>query len=401
MCAVAAAGHATDGHAQCQYEVTVIQQSTDCDPLPASPTLARGINEGGQVVGAYTLCAVGGGYAFLWDGQINTLLGGASALDINDAGLIVGSMNVSGVGTRAYLYQEGQVIDLGTLPGGNFSRGRAINATSQVVGTWGNSVAGDPPLAAFVWQDGVMNDLNVQFGSSQSEALDINDQGQVTGWMGLSMVNGGQAFIWQEGQITELGHLPDATYGVGYSINEKGQVVGCERIGPFPGLGFRAFLWSDGEMIDIGLLPGFARSTAGAINDVGQIVGTGYEVGGNTNIRAAFIWQNGRMSNLNELVPSDTTVDLDVAVAINNAGQITGWGTADDTMTAAGFLLTPINQPLGDLDNDCTVGLSDFDMLIEAWGPCPGACPPSCAADLDGDCDVGIVDFLALLANWG
>ena len=37
---------------------------------------------------------------------------------------------------------------------------------------------------------------------------------------------------------------------------------------------------------------------------------------------------------------------------------------------------------------------------MDAWGPCPELCPPSCAADLDGDCQVGVVDFLILLANW-
>ena len=213
--------------------------------------------------------------------------------------------------------------------------------------------------------------------------------------MGLSIVNGGQAFIWQEGQITELGHLPDGTYSVGYSINEHGQVVGCERLGALPG-NERAFLWSDGEMTNLGLLPSFARSTAVGINDVGQVVGIGWEVGGNPNIRAAFMWQDGRMSNLNELVPPGVTIDLEVAADINNAGQITGSGTDGDS--EAGFLLTPINQPLGDLNNDCTVGLIDFEILLEAWGPCSAG--GGCLGDLDGDGVAGIIDFLILLANW-
>ncbi len=54
----------------------------------------------------------------------------------------------------------------------------------------------------------------------------------------------------------------------------------------------------------------------------------------------------------------------------------------------------------GDLDGDGLVGITDFLLLLAAWGPCPEPCPPSCAADLDGDCTVGITDFLALLANW-
>jgi YVTN family beta-propeller protein len=54
----------------------------------------------------------------------------------------------------------------------------------------------------------------------------------------------------------------------------------------------------------------------------------------------------------------------------------------------------------GDLDGDGVVGVSDFLLLLAAWGPCPGPCPPSCDADLDGDCTVGVNDFLILLANW-
>ncbi|MHC4652941.1 MAG: hypothetical protein ACYTES_19035 [Planctomycetota bacterium] len=55
----------------------------------------------------------------------------------------------------------------------------------------------------------------------------------------------------------------------------------------------------------------------------------------------------------------------------------------------------------GDLDGDGVVGLVDFELLLDAWGPCPPPCPPGCAADLDGDCEVGILDFLMMLANWG
>jgi DNA-binding beta-propeller fold protein YncE len=54
----------------------------------------------------------------------------------------------------------------------------------------------------------------------------------------------------------------------------------------------------------------------------------------------------------------------------------------------------------GDLDGDGDVDVTDFLQLLQDWGPCPGPCPPSCAADLDGDCEVGIVDFLMLLQNW-
>jgi hypothetical protein len=60
----------------------------------------------------------------------------------------------------------------------------------------------------------------------------------------------------------------------------------------------------------------------------------------------------------------------------------------------------PNSPPLGDIDGDGIVGISDFLTLLAAWGPCADPCPPACAADLDGDCTVEIADFLLLIANW-
>ncbi len=54
----------------------------------------------------------------------------------------------------------------------------------------------------------------------------------------------------------------------------------------------------------------------------------------------------------------------------------------------------------GDLDDDGLVNVSDLLIMLGAWGPCPGPCPPSCAADVNGDCQVGVTDLLVLLANW-
>ncbi len=54
-----------------------------------------------------------------------------------------------------------------------------------------------------------------------------------------------------------------------------------------------------------------------------------------------------------------------------------------------------------DLDLDGTVGVVDLLALLQAFGPCPVLFPPTCAPDLDGDCDIGVTDMLTLLENWG
>ena len=53
---------------------------------------------------------------------------------------------------------------------------------------------------------------------------------------------------------------------------------------------------------------------------------------------------------------------------------------------------------LGDVDGDGLVGITDFLLVLAAWGAC-GDCN-ACPADLTGDCMVGIDDFLLLLAAW-
>jgi hypothetical protein len=55
--------------------------------------------------------------------------------------------------------------------------------------------------------------------------------------------------------------------------------------------------------------------------------------------------------------------------------------------------------PLGDVDFDGQVGVSDLLILLASWGPCADC--DDCPADLDGDCTVGVKDLLTLLGNWG
>ncbi len=61
--------------------------------------------------------------------------------------------------------------------------------------------------------------------------------------------------------------------------------------------------------------------------------------------------------------------------------------------------VTPDGPRPGDVDGDGIVGITDFLLLLAAWGPCAECA--SCSADFDDDCNVGITDLLTLLGNWG
>ena len=91
-------------------------------------------------------------------------------------------------------------------------------------------------------------------------------------------------------------------------------------------------------MRDLGTLPGDAFSAAFSTNDSGRVVGISLDA--NFNPRA-FVWQSGVMTDLNTLIPTDSTLYLLIACSINAEGQIVGFGIDTITGKTHGYLATP------------------------------------------------------------
>ncbi len=92
------------------------------------------------------------------------------ALAINDAGQVVGWSETATGETHAFLWENGKMIDLGTLPGYAKSIASGINAKDQVVGYSEAPIQQAPFNAAFLWQDGTMQDLGAPPGATSTEA---------------------------------------------------------------------------------------------------------------------------------------------------------------------------------------------------------------------------------------
>ena len=391
-----------------EYEVTAIIAGFECGDHLAAVT-AFALNEAGDVVGFVTCSLVQ--RAFRWTAKTGLELipmppqtSQSRALAINGS-KVVGYHVISGdkFGNLGFLYdfETDEFTNLGTLPGGDWSQAHAINSEGEIVGFWGNTVMGPSPLA-FIWRDGEMIDINGDFGTVKSEGNGITDDSIVTGWMGTSPLTDARAFIWDDGNVTELPPIPGGFTSEGQAISNCAQVAGYGRKLDGEGsLLVRAFLWTKEEMIELGTLPGFIWSASLDITpDGSQVVGQSWNADGNPNIRRGFVWTDGVIWDLNDLIGPNRDLNIESAIGINQAGQIIARGRSDDLNATVGILLSPLEQGItGDLDNDGQVGVKDLLILLGNWGPCDNC--EMCRADLNGDRVVGVDDLLILLGNWG
>jgi CSLREA domain-containing protein len=322
---------------------------------------AFGISTSGQVAGYSTTSSAGVGRAFLiipedsdangtpdtWYRDVggkNDLmidlgtLGGTHSVasDLNNSGQVAGYSNTASGESHAFLWEDvdgngqsdpGEMIDLGTLPGGDSSTAYDINDSGQVVGE--SDIGGSPGNHGFLitpedtdtngtpdlWyrdnnSDGV-NDLMIDLGTLDgisSVARGINNLGQV---VGRSSTPSGDlhAFLitpedtdtngtpdrWYRDNnsdgvndlMIDLGLLTSLNYSLGTAINDLSQVVGWGR--PSGASDLYPFLWSAGSGMTIGSFGGYF-SAAWGINELGQVVGRSETASGEER---AFVWTEG------------------------------------------------------------------------------------------------------------
>jgi len=237
------------------------------------------------------------------------------ARDINEAGDIVGTANAGGVDLgHAVLWSGGSVQDLGTLGTGAYSEGWGINNLGQVVGTShtnGGSLTG---VHGFLYtQAQGLVDLTPQ--SDTGSATDIDDAGQVTGYK--TALGGYHAFRWHEGTFVDLGVLPGLAHSFGWAINASGQVTGSSTSAS--GNTERLFRSTDGGGLqDLGGVG--EHNVALGINAAGEVVGyTGL------SLRRALLYTDGAgLQQLNTLIDPSLGWVLLAAHDINDDGQIVG-----------------------------------------------------------------------------
>lgn len=195
---------------------------------------AYGINDSGQIVGVGSIDAYDHHiYPFGWndfdgDGVLeedDTFMlssgGDGIAYNINNSGQFVGTC----IGGAYTCHIFGQVQgSLSNVSGA--STAKDINNSGQIVG-WQEVVLGYPQ--AFLYDDGQIIDLRVS-GETSSYAQGINDSGQVVGYNRLPAFSREHAFLYDDGQVIDLNDLISPQSGwellKAYDINSSGQIAG-------------------------------------------------------------------------------------------------------------------------------------------------------------------------------
>jgi probable HAF family extracellular repeat protein len=303
----------------------------------------------------------------------------------------------------------GVLTDLGALPGGGSSAPIWITANGLIAGVSENGQTdplypgGFPVNHAVLWQQGTILDLGtLPEGGYQSEANAVNSAGQVVGaalntvpdaysmavgnfwYFGVPYGYQQRAFLWDKRRgMQDLGTLPGGTDAQALLINEPGQVVGFSYTAStqsgacFP-LATSSFIWEKGKgMTDLGGFGGTCTE-ATALNNQGQVVGESYRTGDQS--APAFLWENGSIHELGGSLGGDFTG----AFAINELGQAAGFGYLSGNSTFHATLWKNLKQVI--------------DLGVVGGDPCSYAAAINAKTQIVGasisDCDE---DFRAFL----
>lgn len=231
---------------------------------------ATAINDAGHAVG-WARDHAGASRAFIWDADnvVTAIPELDHAVDVDGRGRVLG-VNDAG---EPVIWNDGEVIQLPALPGGYRFTPSAMNDNGYVVGS-GWSVDGRRQHA-FLFADGEYVDLGLAPGdNNSSEAAAISNTGMILG-TSHRMTDGditSRAVIWHiTAKHVHLEHVIDPLPGdvqiIGLDINDAGDAVGIS------GWPRRPFLWSNNQLYDL-------RELVDADRDVTFVMATGINAHG-------------------------------------------------------------------------------------------------------------------------
>lgn len=254
------------------------------------------------------------------------------AIDINDSGDIIARAVVTLAGyEHSFLIQRQGIIDLHAQTGLEIFpvsiNNRGVIAANVWQGSWDDAVT---------WSKGVVRYLTSD-STRGSYAADINNRGQVLaqlyGAPFPSEPAGYYSAIIRGQSVSRLG-----SFG-GVALNDRAHVAGEDNSTNQ----VRTLLFRDGVWRDVGMLPGDVNIRLSAINNSDWIVGTSEGPG---EVERAFLYVDGELCDLNDLIPPNSGWRLIHATDLNNRGEITAYGSYQGQ--EGGLLLKPVKRGRND-----------------------------------------------------
>jgi probable HAF family extracellular repeat protein len=262
------------------------------------------------------------------------------------------------INSQAVLFRPGLSVNL--LESTNPGYASGVNNQGDIVGSV--TLLNDLTSYAFVYKNGLTTDLPVSSSAiGPAAAMGINNRGDIVGFSGIGPEH---PFLYSHGLIQDLGTLGGSN-GEANAINDLGEIVGSSET--TSNAEIHAFLYRQGQMTDLGTLKGGLSypntnvstrafppivSEAYAINNWGMIVGIATAANGAPH---AFVYNDGKMTDLNDLVKLTHTngppgfLELNGANGINDSGQIVGagryWDGAHETGRAFLMKWSPEHRP--------------------------------------------------------
>ncbi len=352
---------------------------TGVDNLPGDLTTVATLWVQGQTIPLGTLSG-GPNSAVAWPVKNNNgvIVGISELPDIDPVGNnfscwpFLGTGSPTGRICKGFRWQNGQMTALEPFPGGFSSYATGVNNKGQVAG-WAENGVADPTcdpsfqilqFRAAIWQpDGTMQELPPLPGDSTSAATAINDLGQVVGISGDCFIAVGyssakHAVLWQNGVPSDLGNIGGDAWNTPTAINNHGTIIGFANTAPGLAKRFVGFIWTPtGGMKPLGTLPGVCgtnscndfRSEALGINEKAQIVGLSRgnppPAGNAPFLIRAFLWENGKMTDLNSLTVSGSPYLL-FGNDVDQEGHVVGQAVDLNTGDQPGYIATPVAPEL-------------------------------------------------------
>jgi probable HAF family extracellular repeat protein len=354
-------------------------------PLGGTSSVGFSINDRGWVAGRSNLAGNESRHATLWRNGVLTdlgTLGGPNSAVLwpvkNLRGIVTGIAQsnepdplnetwscgfffplATRTGKRCFgfKWEDGVMTRLPTL-GGTHGFATGSNNLGQTVG-WAENTVHDSTCVApqqlqfrgVVWGPGENQKRQLRplpgSGDTVTAATALNDFGQVVGISGICDQAVGRfsaihSMLWDHGRPIEIGDFGGVAWNTPMAINQRGDVVGFANASEADGgnLNPRAFLWTRSQGLrNLGAVLGDVTSQATGINEWRQVVGQSCDADDNCR---GFLWQNGEMTDLQDLVIGDYDDVITTANDIDDLGRITGQAFDPDTGQFFAFLARPV-----------------------------------------------------------